>query len=77
MLRAGAEAGDAGVVQHAAHTVKSSAGNLGAVHLQRSAEALESLAAAGTVDELLIQRTVEHYESSEGALRRVLQELEG
>jgi HPt (histidine-containing phosphotransfer) domain-containing protein len=75
LVRDGAAAGDAALVERAAHTMKSSAGNLGAVHLQRSAEALESLAGAGRIDATFVRRAIADYEASEVALRRVLKEL--
>jgi HPt (histidine-containing phosphotransfer) domain-containing protein len=70
------QAADANGVERAAHTLKSAAGNVGAVRLQRTAGELESLAAAGSVDQTLGERMVQEYEASIEALRHVLEELE-
>ena len=75
-LREGAAAGDATRVERAAHTMKSSAGNLGAIRLQLTADALENVAASGTVDHGMVARLVAQYEESERALAEVLQDLE-
>lgn len=76
-LQDGAATGDVERVERAAHTMKSSAGNLGAIRLQRTAEALESSAGAGTVDAQLVARLVREYEESAAALREVLEEETG
>ena len=73
-LREGAAAGDVARVEQAAHTMKSSAGNLGAVRLQRTAEALEASAGRGAIDEKLVARLVREYADSAGALRSALEE---
>jgi hypothetical protein len=44
------------------------------VRLQRTAEALEAAAAAGTIDVQLVQRLVSEFAASAAALRKVLQE---
>ncbi|MBR9990172.1 MAG: Hpt domain-containing protein [Gemmatimonadetes bacterium] len=75
-LREGAAAGDADQIERAAHTLKSSAGNLGAVRLQRLAEGLEAAAAAGVIDRDAIERTVHEYEESAAALRSMLEGIE-
>jgi HPt (histidine-containing phosphotransfer) domain-containing protein len=54
--------------------MKSSAGNLGAVRLQRTAEALEASAGRGAIDEQLVARLVREYEDSARALRGALEE---
>jgi HPt (histidine-containing phosphotransfer) domain-containing protein len=74
-LEQGLQAGDPGQVERAAHTLKSSAGNLGARRLQHSAEAVEALAARGVVDAELAARLREDHEASTGALRSALEEL--
>jgi HPt (histidine-containing phosphotransfer) domain-containing protein len=56
---------DAAAIERAAHTLKSSAGNLGALRLQHTAEALEAVAASGIVDEQLAQRVQAEYAESE------------
>jgi HPt (histidine-containing phosphotransfer) domain-containing protein len=66
---------DAAAIERAAHTLKSSAGNLGALRLQHAAEALEAVAASGMVDEQLAQRVQAEYAESEAALRNTLEEL--
>ncbi|HEX6134850.1 MAG TPA: Hpt domain-containing protein [Longimicrobiales bacterium] len=70
----GAEAGDASRVERAAHSLKSSAGNLGALRLLDAVRALEARAADGGVDRDLVMRVVREYDASEDALRRVLEE---
>ncbi len=52
-----AAAGDAAAVAHAAHSLKSMAGNLGATRLQGLAEALETDIASGRVPPDLEART--------------------
>jgi HPt (histidine-containing phosphotransfer) domain-containing protein len=69
-----AAAEDAAGVERAAHMMKSSAGNLGAVRLQRTAEALEAVAADGNVDAQLVERLLSDMEASIVALRNVLEE---
>lgn len=73
-LTEGAAARDAAQVERAAHTLKSSAGNLGAARLQTIAEAVESEAAAGRIDEVQVAQLVRDYEASVDALRRALEE---
>lgn len=75
-LQDGAAAADAAQVERAAHTLKSSAGNLGALRLQRTAEALETVAAGGTIESELVRRVIEQYEASEAALTETLRRLE-
>jgi HPt (histidine-containing phosphotransfer) domain-containing protein len=71
----GVMAGDAAQVERAAHTLKSTAGNLGAVRLQHAAQAVETAAAQGEVAGELTERLLAEYEESTTALRRVLEEL--
>ncbi|MGH7446632.1 MAG: Hpt domain-containing protein, partial [Longimicrobiales bacterium] len=73
-LTEAAAAGDVNRVERAAHTMKSSAANLGAVRLRHTAEAVEMNAAADMIDSELVARLVREYEESAGALRRVLEE---
>lgn len=73
MLTKGSAAGDASLVELAAHTIKSSAGNVGAVRLQHTADALETIAASGTSDEELVARLVREYNESTAALRKALE----
>lgn len=74
-LRSAVAASDARQVERTAHAIKSSAGNLGVLALQRVAEALEVLAAQGVVDAELAGRAAAEYEASEAHLRRVAAEL--
>lgn len=74
MLTRGAAEGDASQVELAAHTMKSSAGNVGAIRLQQTAEALEASARSGVIDALLVARLVHEYEESAAALRQALEE---
>lgn len=75
-LQEGVEAGDATRIERAAHTMKSSAGNLGATKLQHTADALESVAATGAIDTGMVERLVAEYEESEQALIEALKDLE-
>ena len=70
----GAGAGDADRVERAAHTMKSSAGNVGALRLQHTAERLEAAAGAGVIDPLMVERLVREYHESAALLRSVLEE---
>lgn len=72
-LMEGADAGDHAQVERAAHTIKSSAGNVGAVRLQRSAETVELQVAGGTLDLALVRRVADDFEDSVGALKRALE----
>lgn len=74
-LLTGAAAGDAAAVERAAHTLKSTAGNLGAARLQHTAEEVETLAAAGMIDAALTDRLRVAYDESVAALQRGLREL--
>ena len=74
MLTKGSAEGDVGLVELAAHTIKSSAGNVGAVRLQHTANALEAIAASGASDEELVARLVREYRESTAALRKALEE---
>jgi HPt (histidine-containing phosphotransfer) domain-containing protein len=73
----GVSAGDAAMIERAAHTLKSSAGNLGAVRLQHTADALEALAAQGVVDVHVAERLRAEFEESAVLLRQALEELDG
>jgi HPt (histidine-containing phosphotransfer) domain-containing protein len=73
MLTRGVAEGDASQVELAAHTMKSSAGNVGAIRLQQTAEALEASAGSGAIDEQLVARLVHEYEESAAALRQALE----
>ncbi len=58
-----------------AHTLKSSAGNIGAQRVQRLAQDAESLAEAGRLDELqaLFPTLEEEFQAACGALTRLLE----
>jgi HPt (histidine-containing phosphotransfer) domain-containing protein len=73
-LREGAASDDAGQVERSAHTLKSSAGNLGALRVQRAAEVLEASAVAGVVDDAAVERLVDEYDRSAAALRSMLED---
>jgi two-component system, sensor histidine kinase and response regulator len=74
-LQAGAAAGNAPQVERAAHSLRSSAGNLGARRLQQTAATLETAAAEGVVDVDLAERLVREFEASAAALRAAREEL--
>jgi HPt (histidine-containing phosphotransfer) domain-containing protein len=73
-LTRGVAEGDAVQVELAAHTMKSSAGNVGAIRLQHTAEALELSAGSGVIDDQLVARLVHEHEESAAALRQALEE---
>ena len=73
-LLEGADAGKADRVERSAHTLKSSAGNVGALRLQQTAERLEAAAGAGIVDPVMVERLVHEYHESAAVLRGVLEE---
>lgn len=75
-LRDGVAAADAQRVERAAHTLKSTAGNLGAVQLQHTAQSLETLAAEGAIDPALAALCEAQYHDAVAALQRALEELE-
>ena len=75
-LRDGVASSDAQRVERAAHTLKSTAGNLGAVQLQHTAQSLETAAAEGTVDPALAALCETQYHDAVAALQRALEELE-
>ena len=76
-VREGAAAGNSSAVERAAHSMKSSAGNLGAIRLQHIAEAVEAAAAAGTIDIGLVERLAAEFDRSAAALRDALEENTG
>lgn len=73
-MKDGLETGDAEQVERAAHTMKSSAGNMGAVRLQHAAEAVETLAVSGAIHPATIEDVIREYADSAAALQRVLDE---
>ncbi len=75
-VREGARAGDWRAVEHAAHSLKSSAGNVGADQVQALAERIEQLAAAGTTGEVAAL-AAELSHSLQQAIDRLTQYLEG
>lgn len=74
-VRTACDAADANALERAAHTLKSTAGNLGATRLQRTAETVEALAAEGTVDADLCRRLVTECDEAVEALRVRASEL--
>jgi HPt (histidine-containing phosphotransfer) domain-containing protein len=75
-LADGVARSDAALVERAAHTLKSTAGNVGASRLQHSAQAVEALAGEGVIDSALAARIRAEFEESAAALRRAVQELD-
>lgn len=73
--RAGAAAGDWSAVARAAHTLKSSAGNFGAVSLYELCARMESLAAQSETAPL--SALVAELESTLGRVRTILQARRG
>ena len=73
-MEEGVSTSDAAKVERAAHSLKSSAGNLGATRLQEAALALELAGAAGTVDIAAAARVREEYTAAEKVLRALLEE---
>ncbi|HSJ08664.1 MAG TPA: Hpt domain-containing protein [Longimicrobiales bacterium] len=71
-LAAGVESGDVRRVERAVHTLKATAGNVGAVRLQYTAAAIEEQAAAGVIDMELIGRVRDEYDASAAHLRDLL-----
>ena len=75
-FRSAVEAGDAPGVERATHTLKSTAGNLGAVQLQQTAQQMETMAAGGSIDNEVARRLEAQYEQTIAALQKILEELE-
>ena len=75
-MRAAVSAGDAAGVERSAHTMKSTAGNLGAVQLQQTAQQMETMAAEGEIDVAIAQKLEAQYDQTMAALRRILEELQ-
>ena len=70
---------DSGIVTRlfrAAHTLKSSAGNVGAVRLGRACAALEEQAHGGIAASVLVQRVLQEYEHTVTELSRILEEMD-
>jgi HPt (histidine-containing phosphotransfer) domain-containing protein len=79
-VESGFSAGDMKQIEHAAHSMKSSAGNLGAQRLQQAAAALESASDPETArasDDIgkLVQDFREEYNAAAAALTKRLGEL--
>ncbi len=74
-IRTGIGTGDARKAETGAHSMKSSAGNVGAVRLQRLAEEAEGLAEEGRMAELaeLLPRVEEAFETACGELRNLME----
>ena len=64
------------VLERATHTLKSTAGNLGAVQLQQTAQQMESMAADGSIDNEVARKLEAQYEQTVTALQKILGELE-
>lgn len=74
-IRSAAAAGDAAALERAAHTLKSSAGNLGAGALQDAAARAEEQAASGHIDAALIEHLTACHEATVHALGQVQEGL--
>lgn len=74
-LAGGVAAADAGRVERAAHSLKSTGANLGAVRVQELAAALEEQAGRGEIDAALAEGLVPAWEQSAVALRSILEDL--
>ena len=72
----GGAAGDMARVERAAHTLKSSAGNVGAVRLGRACAALEEQAHGGIAASDLVQRVLQEYEHTVTELSRILEAMD-
>jgi HPt (histidine-containing phosphotransfer) domain-containing protein len=75
-FRSAVQAGDAAAVERATHTLKSTAGNLGAVQLQQTAQQMETMAAEGSIDNEVARKLEAQYEQTVTALQKILGELE-
>lgn len=74
-LRTGVTATDAGEIEHAAHALKSSSANMGAMALSEHAKELERLGREGTVEGAspLVDRAAEEFRRVHEALSAELQ----
>lgn len=74
-IREGVSTGSSERAETGAHTLKSSAGNVGAQRVQRLAQDAEALAEAGKMDELqaLLPSLEEEFQAACGALKNVLE----
>ncbi len=67
---------DAAALRRAAHALKGSAGNIGAVHVRDACLGLEQAAAEGQVDEAMVAAVEGLLPPTEAALRAVVAERE-
>jgi len=74
-LADGAAANDATRVERAAHNLKSSSGNVGALRLMEAATLLERQAGDGVIDAELVQRVPVEFAESAARLRDLLEEM--
>ena len=76
-IREGVSGGNAEMAETGAHTLKSSAGNVGAQRVQRLAQDAEGLAEAGQLEELkdLLPSLEEEFQAACGALEGFLEEV--
>lgn len=72
--RTGWKARDLEALERAAHSLKSSAGNVGAVELQRVADALEGVAADGKSETIpvLLQRLEDAFSQAKASLKKAI-----
>ena len=77
-IREGISTGSSEQAETGAHTLKSSAGNVGAQRVQRLAQDAESLAEEGKLDELeaLFPSLEEEFQAACNALRNVLERVD-
>ena len=76
-IKEGASGGNSDMAETGAHTLKSSAGNVGAQRVQRLAQDAEGLAEAGQFEELmsLLPSLEEEFQAACGVLEGLLKEV--
>jgi len=76
-IKQGASGGNAEMAETGAHTLKSSAGNVGAQRVQRLAQDAEGLAEAGQLEDLmeLMPSLEEEFQAACGVLEGLLKEV--
>ncbi len=70
----GLESGDLGAVERAAHSLKGSSGNLGAIAVQHLCESIQNASRSGHRDQLptLVHQLVPDFAAAQGALQQLL-----
>ncbi len=69
-----ASAGDAAALRRAAHALKGSAANIGAIHVRDTCLALEQAAVAGRIDATMVAAVSGALPPTEAALRAIIAE---